>query len=319
MSPAASLARAGGVVLARATATAVVVSAAVFAAVSALPSDAADTRTGGRASAEALAQLRETLGLDAPLWQRWGRWTTTILNGDWGRSLVTDRPVADLVAPRLQATAVLTAVAVALAVPLMLALALGVGTTRPSSARRWAAFATAGAALPQTVVVAVLVVVLSGLLGWLPPLSLLPPGGSPADRPDLLVLPALALALPAAAWAGGLLGGAVADSWSAPHVRDAVARGVTGWRLRTRHVLPFVLSPAIRAVAVVTAGTATSAAVVETMLGYQGLGELLVTAVAGRDTPVVAAVGLIGALVVVAGTALADMAAAAVEVRRDHR
>ncbi|MFI7122102.1 ABC transporter permease subunit [Amycolatopsis sp. NPDC049868] len=319
MSARSSPARTASLVLVRAAATAVVVSAVVFAAVSALPSDAAETRTGSRADAETLRRLRETLGLDAPLWQRWGQWTAAILRGDWGRSLVTDRPVADLLLPRLEATAVLTAAAVLLALPLMFALGWAIGGSRPGWARRWAALSTTVSSIPQVVVVAGLVVVLSALLGWLPPVSLLPPGGSPLDRPDLLVLPSLALALPAAAWGGGLLGGAVADACAAPHVRDAVARGVTGPRLHVRHVLPFVLSPAIRAAATLTAGTVTAAAVVETMLGYQGLGELLVTAVAGRDTPVVAAVGLIGALIVVAGTALADLAASAADVRRERR
>jgi peptide/nickel transport system permease protein len=306
-------------VAARAAATAVVVSVVVFAAVDALPSDAVAARTGARADPETARLLRQQLGLDLPIWQRWAQWTGATLRGDWGRSLVTDRPVADLLLPRLAATAALTAVALLLTVVLMITVGWALGAARPKRAHRWTSLVTSVSAVPQVVVVAALVVGLSGVLGWLPPVSLLAPGASPLDQPQLLVLPALALALPAAAWGAGFLGGVIADAAAAPHVRDARMRGVVGCRLHLRHVLPFVVSPTVRATAVIAAGMLTSAAVVETMLGYQGLGELLVTAIASRDTPVVAVVGLLGALVIVGGTALADVAAVPTDPRREQR
>jgi peptide/nickel transport system permease protein len=290
----------------------VLLSVVVFAAVEVLPGDAATARTGGRADAARLALLREATGLDEPLWRRWLTWSSGLLRGDWGTSLLTDRPVADLVLPRLAATAVLTGVALLVAAPLVVALAWLVGTARPGRSRVGGAVLTALAAVPQAVVVAVLVLVLAGLLRWLPAVSLLPPGVAPLRRPEVLVLPALALALPSAAWGGALLAGVVADACAAPHVRDARVRGMPPWRVHRDHVAPFVLAPAVRVLAAVAAGAVSSAALVETVFGYRGLGELLVGAVAGRDAPVVAVTGLLGGLVVVAGAAVADLVALAV-------
>jgi len=300
----------------RAAALLLAVSAAVFAATEVLPGDAAQARTGGRASAEQLAEVRRAAGLDRPAPVRWAGWLAGLARGDAGRSLRSDRPVAELVAGRLPATAALAGLALAGAVPL--ALAGGWLAARgPRRVRGPVAAAVAAAAgVPPAVVAAGLVALLAGALGWLPPVSLLPAAGSPLARPELLVLPALSLALPSAAYGAGLLRGAVADAAAAPHVADAVLRGVPAWRVEVRHVLPAVLAPAARMLAVVAGGLVAGTAVVETLFGYAGLGELLAGAVANRDVPVVQAVALLAATAVLAGLFLADAVAALTDPHR---
>lgn len=304
-----ALLRAGGTVAGLLLGTSVV----VFAATEVLPGDAADARTGGRASSAQLAELRAGAGLDRPAWQRYVEWLGGMARGDAGTSLISDRPVADLVAERLPATGSLAVAAVALTVPLMLVLgwlaARGPRLLRPATT----AMVLAGAALPPVVVVAGLVTLLSGLLGWLPPVSLLPAGASPLSAPELLVLPVLSLAVPSAAYGAALVRGAVSDAVARPHVADAELRGVSRLRVATRHVLPFVLAPTARVLAVVAGALVASTTVVETLFGYAGLGELLVGAVATRDVPVVQCVALLGAAVVLAGLLFADAAAAIVQ------
>jgi len=301
-------ARTGGLLLAA--------SVGVFAATGFLPGDAAQARTGGRASAAQLAELRAGAGLDRPAWLRYWDWLTGLLRGDAGTSLVSDRPVVDLVAQRLPATVILAAVALALTVPLMFALgglaARGPRILRPATA----AVVVAGAAVPQVVLAAGLVALLSGLLGWLPPVSLLPVGASPLTAPELRVLPALSLALPSAAYGAALLRGAIGDAAQRPHVADAALRGVPPMRLAARHLLPFVLAPATRVLAVVAGALIAATTVVETLFGYAGLGELLVAAIATRDVPVVQCVALLAAAVVLAGLLVADLVAAATDERR---
>ncbi|SCE96140.1 peptide/nickel transport system permease protein [Micromonospora viridifaciens] len=290
------------------------VSVLVYAATEALPGDAADARTAGRATAAQLAKLRTRTGLDAPAWQRYLDWAGGLLRGDAGVSLLSDRPVADLVGQRLPATATLAAAALAAAVPAMLALAWIAGT--PSRTGRIAAAAvTAAAAVPQVVVAAGLTAVFAGMLAWLPPVSLLPPGGTPAD-PRALTLPVLSLAVPSATYGAALLRGVVADAAARPYVRDAHLRGLPRWRVAAVYVGPMLLAPAARVVAVVAGGLVASTAVVETLFGYAGLGELLTGAVANRDTPVVQAVAMLAAAVVLAGLFLADLLAAATDARR---
>lgn len=303
----------------RASAVLFAVSVVVFAATDLLPVDAAEARAGGAATEEQLAELRADAGLDAPPHRRYLDWTAALLGGDPGTSLISDRPVAALIGARLPATLTLAGSALLVALPLTLALAWAAGAA-PPRVRRWSAGAvTAVAAIPQVAFAAGLVAVFSAALGWLPPVSLVGAAGAPIDTPEILVLPVLALAVPAAAYGGGLLGGAVADALRAPHVGDALLRGVAPWRVAAHHVLPFLLAPALRVLATMAGALLVATAVVETMFGYQGLGELLAGAIAKRDLPVVQAIAMLSAAVVVGGLALADAAAALTDPRAKER
>ncbi|WP_235854314.1 ABC transporter permease [Nonomuraea aridisoli] len=296
-----------GMALVRALVLLVAVSVLVFCATELLPSDAAQSRTGGRAGAEQLERLRAELGLDVPAWQRHLSWLAGLCRGEAGTSLVTDRPVVQIVAERLPATLTLAGCALAVAVPLTLLLAWLVGTAAPRWRGPLSTVVTGVAAVPQVVFATGLIVVFAVVLGWLPPVSLLPAAGAPLFDLELLTLPALSLAVPAAAFGAGLLGGAVADTVRRPHVRDAVARGLPRHRVALRHVAPFLLAPAVRVLALTASALVAATAVIEMMFGYAGLGELLVSSIGTRDTPVVQAVAMLAAVVVLAGSAVADV------------
>ncbi|MFF9202006.1 ABC transporter permease [Streptomyces sp. NPDC014986] len=289
----------------RAAALTVVATAVVFTATELLPGDAGELRTAGRASAEDIAAERDRLGLDRPAVVRYGDWLSALVRGDLGRSLASGRPVAALFAERLPATAVLVAVALAVTV-LLTGAALTVAYLRGG---RGGSAATGLAAVPQPVYAAVLGAVLAGLLGWLPPVSLLPPGGSPLADPRLLALPALTLALPSAAFATVLLRGALGDALRRPHVADARLRGLPAPLVLHRHVLPFLYAPALQVTALLAGGLVAGTTLAETLFGYPGTGQLLVSAVAVRDVPVVQAAALLPAVVLLLGMLAADLAA----------
>ncbi|ODA70241.1 ABC transporter permease subunit [Streptomyces sp. AVP053U2] len=139
-------------------------------------------------------------------------------------------------------------------------------------------------------------------------MSLLPPGGSLLADPRLLVLPALTLALPSAAFATALLRGALGDALRRPHVADARLRGLPAPLVLHRHVLPFLYAPALQVTALLTGGLVAGTALAETLFGYPGTGQLLVSAVAVRDVPVIQAAALLPALVLLLGMLLADLA-----------
>ncbi|MGI5159104.1 ABC transporter permease [Microbispora sp. CA-102843] len=296
--------------VARAAVLLTAASALVFAITELLPGDAADALGGGRISAAQLAALRTEQGLDRPAWQRWAVWVWGLLHGDAGRSLLTGRPVADLVGQRLQATLVLMTAALAATVPLILLGCAVVGRRvlrRPGTSP--GGLAAGLTAIPQVVVAAGLAALLSGVLGWVPPVSLLPAGGNPLIEPAILVLPVLTLALPSAAFAVALLSGAVADALRAPHVADARIRGVPTFRILVRQVVPVLAAPAWRVLAAVVGGLTAGTALVETVFGYAGVGELLVGSVASRDTPVVQLIGVGSGAAVLALLLVADLAA----------
>lgn len=287
----------------------------VFLAAAALPGDAVEVRSGGRVDAAQLAQLRAEAGLDRPPAQRYLDWVGGAARGDLGESLVTGRPVADVVAERLPVSGALLLASLVLTVPLA-ALAAWLGAEGPRALRPVVTAATAAAAaVPQVVVAGLLTVLLAGLLDLVPPVSLLPAGVSPWARPDLLVLPVLTLAVPAAAYAAGLLRGAWEDVSARPFVRDAVVRGVPAATVALRHVGPVLAPVAVRVLAVVTGALVAGTALAEVIFGMAGLGELLVSAVGARDAPVVQAVALLGAATVVAGMLLADLLAAGLQPR----
>ncbi|WP_198653555.1 ABC transporter permease [Actinocorallia populi] len=279
----------------------------VFWATELLPSDAAESKAAGRATGAQLAALRAELGLDRPAWERYLSWAGGLAHGDAGTSLVTGRPVGEMLAERLPATLTLAGCALAVAVPLALVLAWRVGAAPHG---RIAALTAVAAAVPQPVFAAALVALFAGTLPWLPPVSLLAPDTPPLAQPELLVLPALALALPSAAFGAGMLGGAVADTLRRSYVRDAAARGLPPARVALRHVAPLLAAPALRILALLTGGLLASTAVIEVMFGYSGLGELLVSAIGTRDLPVVQAVAMLTAATVLSGLATADVLAA---------
>ncbi|MFD3735491.1 ABC transporter permease [Streptomyces sp. NPDC058632] len=291
--------------LCRAAVLAVAATAVVFTATELLPGDAGELRTTGRATQEDVEAERGRLGLDRPAAVRYLDWLYGLIRGDLGRSLAGGRPVATLFAERLPATAALVAVALALTV-LLTATALTVTYLRGG---RGGPAAAGLAAVPQPVYAAVLGAVLAGLLGWLPPVSLLPPGGSPLADPRLLVLPALTLALPSAAFATVLLRGTLGDTLRRPHVTDARLRGLPAPLVLHRHVLPFLYAPALQVAALLAGGLVAGTALAETLFGYPGTGQLLVSAVAVRDVPVIQAAALLPAVVLLLGMLLADLAA----------
>ncbi|MEY9212470.1 ABC transporter permease [Thermobifida halotolerans] len=293
----------------------VAVSIAVFTATDVLPGDAASVRATPGATQEQVAELRAQLGLDRPAWRRYADWAGGLLTGDAGTSLVNGRPVADAVAQRGAATTALVGGALLVAAPLMLLLGWWAGAARRTRGVVTAVL-TGAAAIPTAVVASGLAALLSGALGLLPAVSLLAPGVSPLRSPELLVLPVLSAALPTALFGAGLLSGAVADTLRRPHVADARRRGRPAWAVACVDVLPFLLAPFARVVAISAGGLIAATTVVETLFGYPGLGSLLVSAVAARDVPVVQAIAMLAALVVLAGLLAADLVAAAVSPRR---
>jgi peptide/nickel transport system permease protein len=216
------------------------------------------------------------------------------------------RPVGPVLAERLGASALVVVPAWVLAVVCGVLMALVVAR-RPAGSSAVAAVS----ALPEVVLVSGLVLVFASGLGWLPAVSLLPVGGSAWDAPEVLVLPILGLAIPSAAWLARAVRGPAADILARPFVVDAQLRGVSPARVALRHVLPHLAGPLAQAAAILAGALLAGTTVVESLLAYPGLGQLLATAVASRDVPVVQAVALVDAVLVLAAVLAADAIAKA--------
>ncbi|MFI2074317.1 ABC transporter permease [Streptomyces triculaminicus] len=278
-----------GVVLAKRALMLAVLLAVVFAAIELLPGDAASATSERGESAADTAARRHLLGLDRPVWERFGDWMTALPTGDLGTSARGER-VTDLLSAPFPNTLLLGATA--FAVTLAAALALGCwAALRPGGAvDRIVGFASGIAlALPEFVVSIGLLLVLSLWTGLLPAVTLTAPDGSPASW-TMLVMPVLALAVPQIGWNARIVRGALADQAGAPHVTAARLDGLSPRRVLLRHALPGAW-PAIATGAATSTGMLLGGAVVvETLFNYPGLGTVLAGAVADRDTPVIAGV-----------------------------
>ncbi|MDG4795590.1 ABC transporter permease [Micromonospora sp. WMMD1082] len=292
----------------------------VFLLTEVLPGNAATVLAGTRADAERVAALEARAGLNAGLWERFWQWCGGLVTGDFGRSLIDGRSVGELLVDRMAATLWIAAPAWLLAVVGGTVIALSLAWHAGSRAERvGSGLVAAVCGFPEVVLVTLLVVGLAITLDLLPAVSLIPVGGTPADRPEILVLPVLAIALPAMAWCGRLLRGPAVDALRRPFVTDALLRGVAPWRVTVRHGLRHLAAPLAQIATVMAAATLANTAVVEMLLAYQGLGQLLAGSIASRDVPVVQGVAVLLAVFVLVAFMSSDALAAAMARRGGAR
>ena len=257
------------------------VSFITFAALAAAPGDAAGTMVGDSASAEQMALLRQSLGLDGSLLVRYQRFLgDLVLHGDLGRSLLSGRPVSQLLLERLPYTALLAVSAISLAVllgaPLGMAAALRAGTRLDTALMGGAAL---GLAVPAFWSSLLLMLLFSLRLRWLPVAG--------AGSLRHLVLPAVVLALPTAAIVARLIRASLLDTLHADFVRTAHAKGLSSRRVLSSHVVRNSLLPVVTILGLQLGHLLGGAFVVETIFGWPGVGRLAVQAIFDRDMPVV--------------------------------
>ncbi|MFI8520124.1 ABC transporter permease [Streptomyces sp. NPDC085481] len=285
----------------------------VFGATLLTPGDAAAARLAGQgASPRQIAELRHSLGLDRPAWERYGSWLWGALHGDLGRSYTTGETVSGLIAERAGNSLVLGAVAAALLVPSAVGLGLWAGLRAGRSADRVVSTATlALVSLPEFVIGTVLIQIFAVGTGWLPAVSLPPAGEGPLSQPQILVLPVLTLLSVCLAQNVRLIRAGVTEAVGSDAVRAARLGGVPEHRVVLRWVLPAAVVPAVPVLARYLAYLLGGTLVAETLFGYPGLAAALVNATAARDAPVILGVSMLVAAVTVTLNLLADAVASA--------
>ncbi len=281
-----------------------------------LPGDPAGAVIGSRVTDAEVAREKALLGLDRPLAAQFETYVAALARGDLGRSTRLGVPVRELVADRLPVTLLLTAmasvIAIALAVPLALAAALARDRTLDLAIR--AAFQL-GLSTPTFYLGLLL------LTAFAARLRLFPVGGYGDDLGQHLVhllLPAISLALSFAAVLMRSLRASISDVLASPHVEFARLKGLAPRVVIRRHVLR---NAALSTVGLfgLNAGTLLGGAVItETVFAIPGVGRLMVDSVFGRDYPVIEALTLILAALVVLTLLATDLVQAALDPRIDH-
>ncbi|WP_069811341.1 ABC transporter permease [Streptomyces sp. TP-A0874] len=280
----------------------------VFLLTSLLPGDAAEVAFNEYVTPEQVAALRDQLGLDRPLAERFADWAGALLTGNLGTSLVSRGPVADVVSGSIGATAVLAAATIAIVVPLAMVLGLVMGVKEGSRTDR--AISTVTLALnsvPDFVLALTLVAVFSLRLGWLPATWVGVDGGDLFDRPAVFVLPILVLLARTVCLLSRQIRAGTVSTLHAGYTVQARRLGVPRRALLLRHVLPNAAVPGVQELARTGDQLLGGVLVTEAVFAIPGVATALVSAVQNRDIPTIQALTLLLAAVAMLVNLAADL------------
>jgi peptide/nickel transport system permease protein len=275
------------------------------------PEELAKTSLGRFVTDEQIASFVERHDLDRPVLARYGHWLGNAAQGDFGTSVVNDRPVRAEIMPRLGRTLLLSLLALVIAIPV--GIILGVW-----SARRWGTradlsvnvIAVVVSAFPEFVIGLVLLMIFSVTLAWLPVDS----GnqlafGDFGNKLQAYVLPTATLVLASIPYMLRNTRVAAREALVAPYTRAAVLRGLPRHRVVWDHAMRNAATPIINAVAINLVYLLSGVIVVENLFGFPGLGQALVGAVGNGDTIMVQAIALLMGAMFISISVAADLIA----------
>lgn len=288
--------------------TLLLVSFVVFVGTELLSGDVAQAVLGQAATAEALAAMRERLGLNEPSYIRYFYWLKGLMTGDLGLSLATARDVSELIGQRLGNTLLLAAATAVIAIPAAIFLGLAAAVRPGGFTDRTISYSTLCViSVPEFFIAAVLVFLIAVQLRWLPALSVVREGDGLAQTARALALPVATLTLSVLAHMVRMTRAAVLSVLSSGYIETAVLKGASKLRVILLHALPNVLSPIVNVVAINLAYLVSGIAVVETVFAFPGLGRLMVDAVLTRDTPLIQGCAMIFCALYVGINLVADL------------
>jgi len=276
-----------------------------------VPGDPVEVMLGESATSADRAQLRAELGLDKPLAVQFGTYLTNLVQGDFGRSIHTHLPVAEVLKARIPATARLALVAFAIAI--LIGLPLGIAAAL--KANHWpdklaTLLSLTLSAMPAFWLGPLLMLVFALWLGLLPV--------SGMETPGSIVLPALTLGFGLAAILTRMTRASLLEVLHEDFVRTARAKGLPERAVILRHAMRAALLPVVTVLGLQLGGLLAGAVITETVFGWEGLGRLLVESIEKRDYPVTQACVLVIALAYVFINLLTDLLYSRLDPRVRH-
>lgn len=280
--------------------TAFIATILVFLVVRLVPGDVVAQMMGQAGGESAERAMREFFGLDQPVYVQYLTWIGNVLQGDLGTSWTRGMPVSDMVGSAFLVTLeiglVTLFVATVVGVPLGVISGIYEGRLIDTIIQ---GFNLLGLAAPVFWVGLMLLVGVSSLIGWSPPLRFVPPSRSLVDNISILLLPVASLALLQAAAYSQFVRQNVVSALHQEYVRTAIAKGVPVRLIFFKHILRNVMIPIVTFMGLILIQVLGGVVIIESLFALPGLGRLLLSAIETRDYPVVQ-----GALLVVVVTAM---------------
>ena len=283
-----------------------IVSFLVFSLLALTPGDPAVLLLGPqKATPEAIARIRAEFGLDDPFLVQYRDWVVAALHGDFGRSIRSGQPVTTMISERVGVTVWLAGYAFVLTVLIAIPFGLVAGMRKGRVADRLATASSLVALSAPTFAVGFLLMYLFSVrLDWFPAFG---SGDGFLDTLWHMTLPAVTLAVSQIAIVLRQTRAAAMDVADRDYITFARARAVPSRRIWQRYVLHNASLPVLTSAGLVLAYSLTGAVLVENVFALQGLGALLVTSVAQLDLPVVQALTMFTALLVLTTNLVVDL------------
>jgi len=266
----------------------VMVAVVVFAMLRLTPGDPAAILAGDDATTEQLDQIRASMGLDKPILTQFAVWSAQLLQGDLGQSLLSRKPVLDLISERVGPTVALATSV--LIVTILVAIPMGIIAARHRG--RWLdrvvmTLSVFGFSVPVFVVGYLIIYLLALKLGWFPVQGYRPLTGGFWPFAQRLVLPTLALSGIYIALVARITRSSIIEVMNEDYIRTARAKGARESTILLRHALKNAAVPIVTIIGIGVAALITGVVVTESVFNLPGLGRLVVEAVLARDYPII--------------------------------
>lgn len=302
-----------------AVATLAVASIVVYSALEIVPGDPAEVMLGINATDDAIAALREELGLNKPVLERYFAWIGGMLVGDFGKSYTYSVAVSELVAERITISLPLALLSLFLSTLIAIPVGLYAATKRGSLADTGImALTQIGIAIPNFWFALLLVYFLAI---WL---QLVPAGGFPGWDAGFgtalksLLLPALSLALPQAAILSRVTRSALLETMGEDYIRTARAKGLSRNSTIWKHALRNAMIPVLTILGLQFAYLLAGTIIIENVFYLPGLGRLVFQAISLRDLIVVESVVMMLVATIIIINLVVDLAYLWVDPRLRH-
>lgn len=298
----------------------IVASLVIFACIEVVPGDPASFMLGINAQPDTIEALRNELGLNKPVVERYFAWVGGLITGDLGTSYTYRSPVSEIVSERLVISLPLALYALTLTVLIAFPVGVLAATRRGSLTDVTVMGATQlGVAIPNFWFALLMVLVFAINLRWFSA------GGFPGwdagffAAMKALTLPAIALALPQASILARVMRSSLLDTLSEDYIRSARAKGLTKRQALWRHALRNALIPVLTIIGLQFSFLMAGAIIIENVFFLPGLGRLVFQAISQRDLIVVESVVMLLVFAVILVNFLVDLAYAWVDPRLRSR
>lgn len=265
-----------------------VVAVVVFLIIHMTPGDPASVMLGPDASPKEVAELREQLGLNLPLYQQFFSWFAGVLQGDFGYSFFMSEPVLHAFISHLGPTFSLAVLAQVFAI--VLAIPLGVIAAKKRGSivdQSFMGFSLIGISVPSFLLGLFLILLFAVHLRWLPVAGYKPLSAGIGLHIRYLILPAIALGMMQAALIARMTRSSMLDILNANFIKTARSKGVKERMIVYKHALRNAFIPILTIIGQTFGTLVAGAAVVETVFNIPGIGQLIVNSVERRDFAVI--------------------------------